>query len=426
MRELNNKDIKTLSLSALGSILEFYDFIIFAIFTPYFTDAFLPSYLDESIKYIYTYGAFAAGYLARPLGGIVMAHFGDKFGRKNMFLLSIILMVIPTFIFAIMPTYEQIGYLAIVILLLIRISQGIAMGGEMPGAWVFIYEHSPSHSKGLFLGLLTCGVCGGIVLGTFIALNLQIIYTEEQIKEYAYRIPFLLGGIFGLISVYLRKFLSETPTFLKLKESKELHSFPLKSVIKDYKKDILLSMCLTLVLTACVVIMLLLIPNYAKKTLNLAPITSTCLQMAGALMVIFGLICTGTLADFFKPSNVCKIFSLGLIIFCPMYFYELYVGKDLVLLSAFYLLACFFIGVVNFASIFMCNLFRPNVLFSGISFSYNIAYAIAGFLTPILLVKLHDIAVNTNTIGAGYYMIFIGILSYFCAIMYEKIKNHRK
>ena len=421
MKKLDKKDVKTLGLSALGGTLEFYDFIIFAIFTPYFTHHFFPAELDESVKLLNTYGTFAAGYLARPLGGIVMAHFGDKFGRKNMFLLSIILMVIPTFLFAIMPTYEQIGYFAIFLLLFIRLIQGVAIGGELPGAWAFIYEHSPKHSTGLFLGLLTCGVCGGIVLGTFSALILQLNYTENEIKEYAYRIPFVIGGIFGIISVYLRRFLSETPTFKKLKESNALSTFPLKEVIKYNKKKVILSMLSTLVLTACILILLLLMPNYAKKVLEIEPITNTCIQMAGAFVVIIGLICTGALADSFKPSSICKIFSIGLIVFSAFYFYEVYVGKNELLFCVAYLLTCFFVGVVNFTSIFMCELFPTNIRFSGISFSYNISYAIAGFFTPIIFIALHEQALINHNLGGGYYLIFMGFVSYLSAVIFDKL-----
>lgn len=424
-RQLTKSDMKTLSLSSLGGTLEFYDFIIFAIFTPYFTHHFFPADLDENLKLFNTYGAFAAGYLARPLGGIVMAHFGDKFGRKKMFMLSILLMAIPTFTFAIMPTYEQIGWLAIVILLLIRITQGIAIGGELPGAWVFVYEHSPANTKNLFIGVLTCGVCGGILLGNIVTLILQNIFIEDDIKEYAYRIPFLLGGIFGLISVYLRRFLKETPIFKELQANNELHSFPLKDVIKEFKKDISLSVLLTWIMTACVLVMIILMPNFLKSTYNIEPITNTIVQMGGTFMMMVGLVCTGALSDIFHPAQVCKTFAVFLFIFCFLYFYEFYIGKNLTLICVYYLIACFFTGIVNFTAIFMCNLYRPNVLFSGISFSYNLAYAFFGFITPLLLVKFHS---NVELggifiIGGGAYMCYISILAFINAKIFLKIKK---
>lgn len=419
MNTINKKDTKTLILSALGGTLEFYDFIIFAIFTPYFTHHFFPAELDESIKLLNTYGAFAAGYLARPLGGVVMAHFGDKFGRKNMFLLSIILMVVPTFIFAIMPTYEQIGYFAIAILLIIRLVQGVAIGGELPAAWAFIYEHSKENNKALFLGVLTSGVCGGITLGALSALLLQLNYTEQEISDYAYRIPFLVGGIFGLISIYLRKFLQETPVFLQMKAEKKLNDFPIKAVLKDYKKEIILSMLLTFVLTACVVVLLIMMPNFTKKILEIKATLNTSIQIIASACMMLGLVVCGKLADTFKPSLVCIIFACLLGISVASYFYSLYILKDLIITCVFYFLAAFFAGIVNFTSLFMCKLYKANVRYTGIGFSYNLAYAIAGFLTPIIVVKSHE---HFN-IGSGYYMIFISCLAIFCAFYFDRLNK---
>ena len=426
MKRLGREDVKTLSLSALGGTLEFYDFIIFVIFTPYFHHHFFPEGLDEKWKLFNTYGAYAAGYLARPLGGIIMAHFGDKFGRKNMFMLSIVLMVIPTFVLAVMPTYQHIGYFAIVILFIIRVLQGIAIGGELPGAWVFVREHSPKHSIGMFLGLLTCGVAGGILLGTSIALVLQLNFGEQVIKDWAWRIPFGIGGVFGIVSVRLRKYLSETPTFQELKKQNQINDFPLKEVLKNYKPGVVLSLLITWVLTACVMVMLLLMPNFAKVAMGIDAISNTCLQMGGVFMMLVGLVASGALADNFKPSSICKFFAIGLCVFCSLYFYETYVGKNVVLFSIYYLLACVFTGIVNFASIFMCAVYRPNVRFSGISFSYNVAYAIVGFITPILLLKLHSNAIDgvggIYSIGPGIYLCFISVLAYVCAIIFDKIK----
>ncbi|MCV3436424.1 MFS transporter, partial [Campylobacter lari] len=134
-KNLSKKDIKVLGLSSLGGTLEFYDFIIFVFFASYISKNFFPENLSPFWQMFNTYGIFAAGYLARPLGGIVMAHFGDKFGRKKMFMLSILLMVVPTFMLAFIPAYESIGYLCIVFLVFVRVCQGIAIGGELPGAW---------------------------------------------------------------------------------------------------------------------------------------------------------------------------------------------------------------------------------------------------------------------------------------------------
>ncbi|STV58988.1 L-Proline/Glycine betaine transporter ProP [Klebsiella pneumoniae subsp. ozaenae] len=159
-RPLNRQDYKTLTLAALGGALEFYDFIIFVFFAAVVGELFFPADIPEWLRQVQTFGIFAAGYLARPLGGIIMAHFGDLVGRKKMFTLSILLMALPTLAIGLLPTYSSVGIIAPLLLLLMRILQGAAIGGEVPGAWVFVAEHVPEKRIGIACGTLTAGLDG--------------------------------------------------------------------------------------------------------------------------------------------------------------------------------------------------------------------------------------------------------------------------
>ena len=184
---LDRRDRRTLFLAALGGALEFYDFIIFVFFT--------------------AFGIFAAGYLARPLGGIIMAHYGDRFGRKRMFMLSVLMMAVPTLLIGLLPTYSSIGMLAPVLLLFLRILQGAAVGGEVPGAWVFVAEHVPPSRVGFACGTLTAGLTFGILLGSLLAGAITSYYSSAEVLDWAWRLPFLIGGVFGLLAVWLRRYL---------------------------------------------------------------------------------------------------------------------------------------------------------------------------------------------------------------------------
>ena len=215
-RPLGRSDYKTLGLAALGGALEFYDFIIFVFFAPAIGQLFFPAAMPDWLRQVQTFGIFAAGYLARPLGGIIMAHFGDLFGRKRMFTLSVLLMSVPTLMMGLLPTYASIGVLAPVLLLLLRVMQGAAVGGEVPGAWVFVSEHVPQRHIGYACGTLTAGLTAGILLGSLIASAINRHFAPAEISAYAWRIPFLLGGVFGMFSVYLRRWLHETPVFAEL------------------------------------------------------------------------------------------------------------------------------------------------------------------------------------------------------------------
>ncbi|EAI2136489.1 MFS transporter [Campylobacter upsaliensis] len=426
MQTLKRKHFKTLALSSLGGTLEFYDFIIFVFFAAYISKNFFPENLSEFWKLFNTYGIFAAGYLARPLGGIVMAHFGDKFGRKNMFMLSILLMVIPTFSLAFIPGFETLGYTCIVLLVLVRVLQGIAIGGELPGAWVFTYEHAPYHQRHTYLGFLTASVVGGILLGSLVFLIMNKIYTQEELFEWAWRVPFFLGGIFGIISVYLRKFLSETPVFEEMKKEQNLEKFPLKEVFKRAKLSVICSMLITWVLTGCIVVLILLLPSYMSAMLQINKIEQSYLQMLGIVSICAGCVFSGILGDKIGVVKTCILFALGLIAFNFLYFNALYTpNSSLESVKMWYLLACFSAGVMNLCPMIMSEIFDPKIKFSGLSLGYNLAYALAGGFTPQLAFFLHTFALqnldNALRFSLGFYILFLGLVALLTAFMYQKL-----
>src|ERR1700732_5334806 len=193
-RPLAAAELRTLSLASLGGALEFYDFIIFVFFIAVIGKLFFPASLPDWVRQAQTFGIFAVGYLARLLGGIVMAHFGDTRGRKRMFTLSVLLMAIPTLLIGLLPTYQSIGLVAPLLLLSMRVLQGVAIGGEAPGAWVFVAEHARRGRVGFAAGLLTSGVSFGILLGSLMTTCLNRIFSQAQIAAGAWRIPFLIGG----------------------------------------------------------------------------------------------------------------------------------------------------------------------------------------------------------------------------------------
>ena len=423
---LSRGELKTLGLSSLGGILEFYDFIIVFFFAKIISQHFFPAGIGEFWAMLNTYGTFAAGYLARPLGGVVMAHFGDKFGRKNMFMLSIALMVIPTFSLAVIPTYETIGYAAPLFLILVRICQGIAIGGELPGAWVFIHEHAPAGHKNAFVGFLTGCVTGGILLGSFVALLMNFIYTPAELSDWAWRVPFVIGGVFGLISIYLRRFLHETPVFKKMRESKALAKFPLEEVVKTSRFGIWISMFITWVLTGCIVVFILLMPGFVGGVLGFSPFETTYFQMGGLVCIVSSCWLTGRLADKHNPSTLCILFSAGFAVSSAAFFSLLYTAAPVVSeVVLAYFATCFFAGIMNFCPIFMCDVFPARIRFSGISFAYNIAYALSGAFTPQLSFALHAYAkTHPDTLGAmglSAYIVFLALVSIGTALAMRRV-----
>lgn len=416
-RPLNKKDMKTLGLSSLGGTLEFYDFVIYALYIDVIVaPLFFPDTLSQFTRELFAWGIFAAGYLVRPVGGIIMAHFGDRIGRKKMFTLSVALMALPTFIIGILPTYASIGMAAPILLLIMRMLQGAAIGGEMPGAWVFIAEHTPKQRYGFGVGTLTSGITGGILLGFLITIFIDLGFSKTEILDYAWRIPFIIGGLFGVISVYLRRFLSETPIFKELAARKALEkSIPVVTVMKKHKIACLLVALLTWSLSTTIMVGILITPGRIVGGMyefaNLDYRIGGCIA---ALTLTLGCIFFGWLEDK-VGTTINSIIAWGGLAVTSLYFYSsLEAGMSLVNLYTNWAIFGLFIGAITITPIIGTRAFPPSIRYSGLSFSYNLAYAFFSAITPTLtlyLLNKNHILGDHFYMGAGYYISFVAILA---------------
>lgn len=411
---LTPADKRTLGLSSLGGALEFYDFVIYVFYAKLISELFFPSTLSPFWAMLNTYGIFAAGYFFRPLGGVVMAHFGDLIGRKRLFSLSILLMALPTLMIGAMPTFASIGYAAPVLLLLMRVLQGIAIGGEIPAAWTFVSEHVPERRIGIANGVLTAGLSLGILLGALMSLFISLQFTEAEIKAWAWRIPFILGGIFGLVALYLRSYLKETPVFKAMQAKKELaKALPIKQVLAQHKTAVGIGMLFTWFLTGCVVVLILAMPNLLVGSFGFERADAFKMQSAAIVMQMFGCVLAGVLADRFGAGRVILFGSLLVAAMAAIFYNSLgHVAPSTVFIL--YMLLGLSSGTVGMVSYSMVKIFPAQIRFTGISFSYNLAYAIAGGMTLPLVQWL---SLYSN-IGAMYYIWTVCIVTICTALVY--------
>lgn len=384
MPKLTRQDYKTLALSALGGALEFYDFIIFVFFAVVIGKLFFPTDIPDWLRQVQTFGIFAAGYLARPLGGIVMAHFGDLLGRKRMFMLSVFLMAVPTLLIGLLPTYASIGIWAPLLLLALRMLQGAAIGGEVPGAWVFVSEHVPQNRVGFACGTLTAGLTGGILLGSLVAMAVNKIYTPEQVLDQAWRIPFIVGGVFGLLAVWLRQWLYETPIFKELQAKQALaDELPLKKVVREHRAAIAVTMLMTWLLSAAIVVMILMTPTLIQKLYGISAATALEASSIATVFLSFGCIIFGVAADRFGGGRVL-IFGSALLALTSYFLYtQLAISPKNI--NELYAVCGFFVGMIGVVPSAAVQSFPAAVRFSGLSFSYNVSYAVFGGLTPVMV-----------------------------------------
>jgi len=375
---------RTLLLAALGGALEFYDFIIFVFFAVVIGQLFFPPETPDWLRQVQTFSIFAVGYLARPLGGMVMAHFGDLLGRKRMFMLSIFLMSLPTLAIGLLPTYAAIGIWAPLLLLVLRVLQGAAIGGEVPGAWVFVAEHVQPRHVGFACGTLTAGLTGGILLGSLVATAVNKVYLPAEMLTEGWRVPFILGGLFGLLSVWLRQWLQETPVFREMHAAQKLaDEMPLKKVVREHRIAVLLVMLMTWLLSAAIVVMILMTPTLVQKLYAISPANALEASSIATLFLSIGCMVSGALADRFGPGPVLALgcFALGGV---SLLFYQQMPAIPQ-RINELYALCGFFVGVIGVVPGVAVHAFPAEVRFSGLSFSYNVAYAVCGGLTPVVV-----------------------------------------
>jgi MFS family permease len=376
--------VRTLLLASIGGTLEFYDFVIFVYFTDVIGRLFFPPDVPAWVAQLQALAIFGVGYLARPLGGVLMGHFGDRFGRKRMFMLSVALMAIPTILMGCLPVYSHVGYVAPILLIILRVLQGAAIGGEAPGAWVFVSEHASERRTGFVCGLLAGGLTSGILLGSLTATAIKTIYSPSDIAAFAWRVPFIVGGLFGLISIYLRRWLPETPVFEAMRARLALEAtLPLKVVLKEHLRSIVLSMALTWTLTAIIVVVILMGPTLSQKLNGVPPLLSLHANNLATLALAVSVVVTGLMIDRHGTRPVAAIL-------CPVMMVAVYVmfsraTADPTILFLVSLVTGLAAGLVTLVPVAMVRSFPGPVRFTGVAFSYNVAYAIAGGVTPVMV-----------------------------------------
>lgn len=387
---------------AAGGALEFYDFVIFIFVADIIGTLFFPPGLPDWLVSVQTFGIFATGYLFRPLGGVVFAHFGDLFGRRNVFLFSILLMASSTLSMALLPTYSEIGVVAPMVLMLLRILQGFAIGGEVPGAWTFASEHAAPERLGLACGIVGAGLAFGVFLGSVVTGTITDMLSTEDMLGFGWRLPFLLGGMLGILAVYLRRMLHETPVFITLRARRLLiPELPLSTVIKHYGGGIVISALSTWVLAACVLTLTLLMPTILQKLQSIGRLETLTVTSVSSIFRMLAVILAGIAVDAVGPAIFFVIgggllaagaYALAMLESTGAHY--LYMVSAVIGLSG---------AVATAVPVVMIRAFPPQVRFSGVSFSYNVSYAVFGAAMPLCMAALS----KDNALAHVYFLLCI-------------------
>lgn len=376
---LTRKDrIKTVFLSSLGGGLEFYDFIVFAVFAPVLGQTFFPAY-SSSARLVGAYAVFAIGYLARPIGGILFSHFGDKYGRKKSFSVSISVMAFTTLLMSLVPTYQQGGIGCTVLFVILRLIQGMSIGGEIPGAITFVSEHIRDRPGGA-CAIIFLFLKFGILLADGMYILLHSLLSDSNMNDYGWRIAFMFGGLLAVVSYYLRKNLTETSQFLT-QEGK--HAMPFLVLLRHYPKPVIAGFFITGLNATLISIYLLYLTSYMQEFLNFTPEYSTHLSLFQLGVLSFFVPFFGFLSDYLGRRFLLLISSVLIFFTTAIFFTVLKQGEWLFVFLA---LNAIIFAVYNGS--FPClisELFPVDVRFSGVALSYNMGFAIFGGLSPLIV-----------------------------------------
>ncbi|MES2141597.1 MAG: MFS transporter [Pseudomonadota bacterium] len=408
---------KTILLTSLGGALEFYDFIVFVFFAKTLGTLFFPS-SDSFVSLMASWSLFAVGYLMRPLGGIILGHLGDRIGRKKTFLITLIGMAMPSLLIGLLPVYQTIGILAPVLLILFRLLQGFCVGGEIPGALVFITELTPTQNRALVCSLIFFGVNSGLLLGSVIAALLSHFMAPKVLLTWGWRLPFCLGGVLGILGVYLRRQLHETPLFLQLQKLKKQSSFPLKEILSKYSVQVGQGALLTSLGAVTVSLFFLFMPNYLSTFFHY-PFDS--LMGLNSILIFTCSLFSILISYYADQHGYLKLFrfgALGLLLFSyPLY--ALFAWKSFywVVLATLLLTGMGSLVISVFTSI-LVGLYPTSVRYTGVALVYNLGFAIAGGFTPLLVTWFIQVTGN-RFVPSVYLMGFSGFAFLVSLFMYE-------
>jgi len=385
----HRKELKIITFASGGQIIEFYDFLIFI----YFSGAISTHFFEGSqfARYLSVFCVFALGYLVRPIGGIVFGHFGDKIGRKKVFLASIFLISVSTFLMGFIPGYAVLGIVSPLIFILLRMMQGFALGGELSGASTYVYECMSETRKVFGTSFIFSALYLGTLIASVLVTILFAVYGPKAlVNTFAWRIPFIFGGVLGLFIGIFRYSLLETDTFEKLLKDHKILKYPFLELIrKNYKKVILgifiyfyvfLSTVLTIVLPD---VLPAFLHEYKPETT--LKINSYILLILVILIPIAGY----TISKYKLNKYLC--FSISSILLCvsSFFIFSLIQTKNVELLFCAYLIFAIIDSVAEASALaIIIDLFKPNIRYSGVALVANIGSILIIGIVPGIIIYM--------------------------------------
>lgn len=379
---------KAATASLVGSALEWYDFFLYGTAAALvFNKLFFPTF-DPLVGTIAAFGTNAVGFLARPLGGVIFGHFGDRVGRKSMLVITLVVMGVATFLIGVLPTYQTIGVWAAVLLIVLRVVQGVAVGGEWGGGVLIVSEHAPEHRRGFYSAWSQTGVGLGFVLSASAYALVSGATTDAAFLAWGWRIPFLVGIVLTAVGLLIRLRIMETPAFQHTAAEDKPVRLPVIEALRTHPKAVLITFGARLAENGASYVFLTFSLSYAAhagldRDLVLAAV------VVGMLVESFAMPMWGALSDRIGRKPVYVGGALALVVWAYPFFAMLDSRNTvLVFLAVFVAVVVCHGAMIGPQPAFLSELFDAKVRYSGMALGHEVASTVAGGFSPIIATAL--------------------------------------
>ena len=397
--------VKAVAGAGIGNVLEWYDFTVYAYLAGILGTKFFVAG-DENTALLATFAVFGVGFVARPLGGLLIGLFGDKYGRKPALLLTFLMIACSTGLIGILPTYASIGIAAPILLVLARLMQGISAGGEWGGAASFLVEWAPPHRRGLYGSLHPCAITLGLLLGSGVTGLLTTTLGSATMADWGWRIPFLIGAMIGPLGFYVRRKVDETPVFQRAKRAPE------SAVMADFSmaRAMLLAFAFPAVQSVVTYVFISYFPTFTQKYAGLTPSAALWSSALATLVMGSSCVASGWLSDKTgRKSNMLVACVLLILLAYPLLSFALGGGSMWVVIliqSVFTSFCGLFLGAMPAA---LVEMFPTSRRLTGLTTAYNLQSMVFGGFAPFIASWL--ITQTGAPISLSYFVIFSAIVS---------------
>ncbi len=419
-----NVSKRVLVASLVGSSIEWFDYFLYGTVAGLvFNKIFFPAE-DPTVGLLLSYASFALAFFIRPLGGIIFSHIGDKIGRKRTLVLTLSLMGGATAAMGLLPTYETIGIMAPILLIALRLIQGIGLGGEWGGALLLAYEYAPENKKGLFGSIPQMGVTIGLLLGTLV-MSLMTLMPDDAFMVWGWRIPFILSAILVIFGLWIRKGIDETPEFKKVQEKGEVAKVPLFETMRTHWREVLIAIGGKVVETAPFYIFGTFIVSYATNNLGFDSTSPLNAVTIATIITTLLIPIMGRLSDNVGRRPLYIWGTLLMIAFAFPYFWILNLKTNASLIIATVIgLGIIWAPITAVLGTMFSEIFKSNVRYTGVSLGYQIGAAAAGGTAPLIATALLG-AFNNSYVPVAIYIIFTSLIS-LISVMFVREKKEIK